>query len=306
MRWPTKAHHDTLLLCNVGWRGKMAKSAKLVFIHIPKCAGTAMTKSLRGAIVPQSEYIGISISTFGHFDKFDTCSEDCRATIVSDWSYLPNDTDFIYGHLQYQFTRRKYPGHRFLLLTREPRARLVSHWLYWRSNSDEALAPWGEWGEWVKSARQDFADFLSDPRAYSQTDNVAARLLLQPHPLIIDGHLIEESAFPDLKIALEEALDAMDLVGFTEDPGLIEKVEAFLDSSIKYDRENVTFIRDADKNLNVGEQVARVDPAILNRMTFLDNFVWQYALKRSGLARNFDEFADECFRRSTGKYGTPA
>ena len=137
-----------------------ATPAKIVFVHVPKCAGTAMTSALRSALGPQSQYIGLSISTFGNFQSFDTCASACRDTIVRNASDLPSEADFVYGHLQYQFTRKAYPDHQFLMLMREPRARLVSHWLYWRSNSDEALAPWGEWGEWVKSARQDFGTFL--------------------------------------------------------------------------------------------------------------------------------------------------
>lgn len=279
-----------------------ADSAQLVFVHLPKCAGTATTNALRTALKPQSEYIGLSISTFGHFNAFDTCSDACRDTIVWKASDLPPNADFVYGHLQYQFTKQAYPGHRFLLLMREPRSRLVSHWLYWRSNSDEALAPWGEWGEWVKSARQDFAAFLSDPRAFSQTDNVAARLLLQPHPLIRDGELIPEAEFANILPSLREALDSIDLVAFTEDPALQRKIERFIDRPLEYERENVTIIRSVDTDLDVKKQVELLNPALINRMTFLDKFVWHYALERSDFKGNIHEIAEKCFLRSITGY----
>jgi len=190
-------------------------------------------------------------------------------------------------------------------MMREPRARLVSHWLYWRSNSDEALAPWGEWGEWVKSARQDFATFLSDPRAFCQTDNVAARLLLQPHQLIENGKLIAEAAFAELEHALKTALDRIDFVGFTEDPILQLKLGHFIGQPIDYQRENVTTIRDVDADIDVVKQVNSVDPTVIGRMTYLDKFVWSHALERSGFTGSVDAFADQCFRRSIEGYSAP-
>ncbi len=111
-------------------------------MHLPKCAGTATTNAIRRALKPKSEYIALSISTFGCFDAFDTISDACRRTILLKVDDLPKDPEFVYGHLQFQFTKDAYPTHKFFLLMREPRSRLVSHWLYWRSNSDEALAPW--------------------------------------------------------------------------------------------------------------------------------------------------------------------
>lgn len=279
-----------------------AGSSKIVFVHLPKCGGTATTNALRRALKPRSEYFGHSISTFGHFEAFETCSDACLKTIVREASDLPPGADFVCGHLQYQFTRQAYPDHRFLLLMREPRSRLVSHWLYWRSNSDEVLAPWGEWGEWVKSARQDFAEFLSDPRGFSQTDNVAARMLLQPHPTIREGELIPRSGFADLESSIGEILDAIDSLGFTEDPELQQRLEQFIGQTLEYKRENVTFVRTDDLDLDVRKQVELVDPALIDRMTFLDGFVWRRTLERSGFTGNIGEFADQCFRQSLDGY----
>lgn len=272
-----------------------AVSPKIVFVHLPKCAGTATTNALRRALEPRSEYIGLSVSTFGHFEAFETCSDACKKTIVRDASDLPTHADFVYGHLQFQFTKQAYPHHRFLMLMREPRARLVSHWLYWRSVSDEDLLPWGEWGEWVKSARQDFGAFLSDPRSFSQTDNVAARMLLQPHEAIPDGELIRRSDFAALERSLAEALKFIDLLAFTEDRELHQKLEQFIGQPLEVKHENVTILRSADADLDVRRQIELADPELIERMTFLDRLVWRAALERAGFTGNMEVFADQCF-----------
>lgn len=277
-------------------------SSKIVFVHLPKCAGTATTNALRRALKPGSEYIGLSISTFGHFTAFDTCEKAYRDTIVRSASELPPNADFVYGHLQFQFTKQAYPGHKFLLLMREPRSRLLSQWLYWRSNSDEALAPWGEWGEWVKSARQDYADFLSDPRAFCQTDNVAARLLLQPHPLIPEGKLIEESAFGNLERLLKEALDSIDFVDFVENPFLSHKIRNFIKKPFSYKHENATFIRSNDNIFEIREIINNIDQDVVERMTYLDKFVWRYAFFRTKYSIKPDDFSNECFHKSVKRY----
>ncbi len=277
----------------------------IVFVHLPKCAGTATTNAIRRAMSPKSEYIGLSISTFGCFEEFDTISDACRNTIVWNADDLPSGPEFVYGHLQFQFTRKAYPAHRFLLLMREPRSRLVSHWLYWRSNSDEALAPWGTWGEWIKSSRQDFDEFVSDRRAFCQTDNVAARLLLQPHPAIREGQLIDESEFGKIKVSLKEALDSIHFVGFTEDQNLSQKLETFIGQPLKFERDNATTIRSADRNLDVRDQVQRIDPAMFERMTYLDKFVWEYALARSNFSGDIEDFRNRCFDRTLNGYHAP-
>lgn len=156
----------------------------IVFTHIPKAAGSALNVSLHRTLQPIRPLYGFDHAIFGSFRDFDGISENQRQHIYARPEDLPGNADFVGGHFAYSTTRQAFPSARHLTVLREPVARVLSQWVYWRAQDEVSLAGWGSWSARVRSAHRPLGAFLNDPMAACQTDNLALRMLLWPHPLV--------------------------------------------------------------------------------------------------------------------------
>ena len=183
-------------------RKRSAMDRPLAFMHVMKTSGVALRAGLR-EVLPSPEYIGgFDRGYFGAFRSFETMSPEIRQGIHEA---LPpaNGIDFVTGHLAYSTLIRGLPAARFMTVLREPRSRILSLWMYWRSMSDEEVSLFGAWRRVIRLTRQPFIEFLNRPEAACQTDNVYVRMLLWPHPLIPDDGFIDSAS--DGRLASEAA-----------------------------------------------------------------------------------------------------
>ena len=144
----------------------------LVFMHIPKTAGTALTAALSASLSPRHFVSGFDRVFFGDFNGFDTIDPALRQSIYLESKNLPANGDFVSGHISFSTLRRVYPAAQYFTVFREPVSRLLSFWLYWWSQTESQLRSWGDWANYVKRSRVPLGEFLcrqGNRRAHGQS-----------------------------------------------------------------------------------------------------------------------------------------
>lgn len=223
-----------------GLRTQSALDRPLAFMHIPKTSGTAVIDGLREVLPATPCTTGVDLSTFGSFRSFETADPLALKTLVRGALPPTEGTDFVTGHIAYSTLARSRPNARFMTILREPRSRILSLWMYWRSLSDDALRYWGAWTATVRLARRPLADFLDRPEAACHTDNVAVRMLLWPHPRIPDGGFIDSADDERLGEEAAARLKSFAFADVIENPQFEENLRTFLARPFVYRRVNET------------------------------------------------------------------
>jgi hypothetical protein len=223
-----------------GFQRCFASQRPLVFMHVPKSAGTALAAGLQAALLPNTVLAGFDASLFGTFSDYSGIAEPIRRLIHLPPAALPGDVQMVAGHFAFSGLRRAYRRGRFMTLLREPVCRLLSLWLFWRQHDDSMLAPWGRWGDHVRLSRQPLARFLRSPLVACQTDNQVLRQLLWPHPLIPDGGFIDPSHDRILVRQARQRLSRFGFVDAIENPGFSQRLEEWLGCPVPTERLNET------------------------------------------------------------------
>jgi hypothetical protein len=211
-----------------------------IFMHIPKTSGMALTKGLSEAIAPAQTLLGFDGVLFGGFRDFNSIDAAMRRNIYLDPSKLPPGVGLVAAHMAVSTTMRAYPKGQYITVLREPHTRILSHWLYWRSLTDDSLATWGTWAAFLRQARKPLSEFLTCRDVACQVDNLCVRMLLWPHPLIPDNDFI---ATRDDGVLLGEAITRLERFAYAdlvENPDLRSKLESWLGRRFVYPRTNET------------------------------------------------------------------
>jgi hypothetical protein len=159
---------------------RRAESRRAVgLLHVPKAGGTAVRNAVRSipgthATTPyfdEDMIAGVSVTGL---------PEAMRAEFVRDGELreLCSRYQLVVGH----FSGRHLLDagcRRLAVLLREPRARILSLYRYWRALNPTVLSDWGEWGATtVASAQFAFSEFLRSPHVWPATENAISRQIL--------------------------------------------------------------------------------------------------------------------------------
>lgn len=268
---------------------QMAATDAIVFMHVPKCAGEAFVNSLAHSLGTNSILRGFDRSLFGAFDDFDTVAEGLRNQIYLDRQPRHYSYAIIAGHKSLFSLQAAYRNQPLVTIMREPRIRLLSHYIFWRLIPDENLALWGRYGEYMKLARAPIGDFLKQRTIACQTDNIFTRFLLSPHPDIpVDGFIAERSREALIRDGLAK-LACFDFVDFIENPSIEQRLSDWLGRDTKLKLHNET-IPNANRAINLHLELT---PEALERMqslTAVDRQLWIY------LAEKLNAFPDAASR----------
>jgi len=248
-------------------------SRPLAFMHIPKTSGSALTFGLTSALRPSRIVGGFDHCLFGSFKEFDRIDAGLKQHIYASADEIPSNAQLIAGHIGFSTMRQAYPLAQCMTIMREPASRLLSHWLYWRQHSDAALQPWNVWADRVRYARHTLAIFLGSPLVACQTDNVALRMLLWPHPMIPSGDFIDpvyDQCLIDEAIAVCSGFDFIDII---ENLDFLKNLESWLGARIPYDRRNETF-PDPSIHTKLSAELTTEACDLLDARTRLDRRIW--------------------------------
>jgi len=248
-------------------------------MHIPKSAGTSLTEAMRAALNPRTSVLRrFDQCLFGDFRDFENMPDIVRQAIFRGPDQLEAGCDFVAGHLSWTTTHHAYPSAQFMTVLREPVSRLLSHWLFWRSLTDDQLAPWGrEWIVRLKQSRQPLRSFITAPNIASQTDNIAVRMLLWPHPLIPDGDFIDERHDETLRKEALARLNRFSFVNFLENPRLAGDISDWLKCPLTIPNLNETPALSTEFATDIASEIGGDTRRLLELRSRLDGQLWQHA-----------------------------
>jgi hypothetical protein len=216
-------------------------SHPLCFMHVQKCAGTSLRAALEAALPAGSlAPIHMDAENFVRID-FDRLAPHLRRRIAVTEEEAASLGRYkaIAGHFTLPSLARHAPLERIATVIREPRARLLSHFLYLRFKVPLRT----EWHPFDlhRLAEGSLRDFLSEPRAAIASDNRLCRMLLHGDPLIPDNDFIAAEHVEALAEAAWDRLARLGHVGLIEEPETVWRgVGDHFGVTLKPVRRNVT------------------------------------------------------------------
>lgn len=254
----------------------------VLFMHVPKTAGTSMNAAIAAALqAPPSARMDRAL--FGSFAAFDSMSDAVRQSIAMSPADYDPDARFVTGHATLHTLRQAYPRGNLFTLLREPRVRLLSLWLFWRGQPEEGAGAWGGWFDHaIRRARLPLESFLGSADLAGATDNVYARTVLWPDPLVpVTTFLPAEDAARLGRRALA-AYTALDHVDVIENPAHVARLGRWLGRDVEARRDNVTAPLQAGLCTTLLAELTPAALDLLDARTALDRQIWS-ALVRERL-----------------------
>lgn len=230
---------------------------KLIFLHIPKTAGTSLFCAMKDAYKKEDPS-----SLFFYTSEFE--------------DFIPNKFSLLAGHFHYNDVFNRYPDSHYLTVFREPCSRLLSLWLFWRTHEDSVLS---ENQEAVKISRFSLVEFLSNTDIALSIDNSFVRSILN-HPEIPKEGFIDPANDEQLFSEAIKIIDKFDFVDFIENPDFCENLEKFLGISIFLGFENKTNPIPKQYRSSFDDEFNQRAFFFLKMRTRLDFKIWEYILNK--------------------------
>jgi hypothetical protein len=152
----------------------------------------------------------------------------------------------------------------------------------------------------AQHAQRPLSEFLSDPAAAHQADNLCTRLLLGEHPLAPPDRFIA-----DPQAAAAEACARIDTLGYADvlerGADMYAGLEAWFGSPLSRERLNETDLSGGEP-VDVADFTNRTTMELVHARTAADRIVWAHVATRRGLApAGAADLADSVFAASVGR-----
>ena len=288
------------------WGGRQARyddRRRLCFMHIPKTSGVSVAFALRAALAPGTVIRGFDHVLFGGFARFDTVSPDERQHVYGCAAALPQVRTLISGHFAYSTLRAAYPDGQLITVLREPVSRLLSLWMFWRTQSDEALSPWGAWADYVSLARRPLQNFLDEKLIAAQTDNLAVRMLLWPHELIPADGFIDPAHDAFLLLQAQRRLEDFALVDIVDAPEMPSRIGSWLGRPFSCERHNETSTMPISVRAPLAPQLTARAFDLLEARSRLDLALWHGAFARTSDTAARSRLRQQSIMQNVARYG---
>src|SRR5579863_24533 len=261
------------------------KGSPTCFLHVPKSGGSSVHAALELALPPGSlAPRRFDKSLFTDFDAFDLLRPEARDLVALE----PHEVQAlgryraVSGHFSLTTLLQITNAASIATVLREPRARLLSLYMYWRiPNIGDFWAP----SRTADHARRPLREFLSEPHLAPVIDNVVCRMLLY-----VDARLREAdfAARADIESLAANAIERLDELGFV---GILELGEfvwrgmrQMFDVKLDPTMVNMT---EGFGGLIAMEQEGQLLTAetldLLERRTVADQMVYEHALALVGV-----------------------
>jgi hypothetical protein len=217
---------------------------------------------------------------FGSFARWDEVS-DVRQRMVCRHPEELSDAAVVTGHYCLDNLLVGATPDDVMVLFREPRGRLLSHYRYWRSWTEAEHASWDPYDGSRRAARSGWVEFLNDPVVAGQIDNVATRLLLGSHPLVPSAGFVAAEDVDELTRAATARLDRLgfvDVIAPRTDG--VEAVGAWCGLELAVERQNVTD-SSAGPSVDRDELVDGSADEVVARRTAVDRELWLAVAQRT-------------------------
>lgn len=285
---------------------KFIDTSPTCFLHIPKSAGLSIHSALEaslppGSLAPQR----VDSSLFCDFDDFELLRPEARAQIAAN----PRDVQSlrryraISGHFSLTTLLEITDASSVSTVLREPRARLLSLYMYWRTpDIGDFWAPYNV----TEYAHRPLSVFLSEPRLAPAVDNQVCRMLLHGDPRLPESGFAAPS---DIQSIAADAIALLDELGFV---GVLELgdrawrgVARLFEVTLALSKVNVTGELVSLAAIRPGETLFTADALdLLEQRNVADMLVYDHALVRAGLdVRERRRLSDGAFAHQLVKLG---
>jgi len=253
---------------------------RVAFLHVPKCAGTSFSAALIQAVKPRCAVGGFDRCLFGGFEDFGSLAPELRRDVYVGAQEISPFGDMLAGHFGLSTIRAWAPDAAVVMVLREPSARLLSHWTFWRSELTEAKLTMPGWDAYAVHTSKPLGGFLESREVACQTDNVAVRMLLWPHELIPAEDFIAPAHDEVLLAAAGRRLAALAFVNVIENPELGADVAGWLKRGFELRRLKVTPAVPAAWRTDLDAELTPAARAALADRTRLDRVLWARVCRR--------------------------
>jgi 2-polyprenyl-3-methyl-5-hydroxy-6-metoxy-1,4-benzoquinol methylase len=286
--------------------------ARLAYLHLPKAAGTSIRASLAQHF-DDDETVPFSFDRylFGNFDAHDELQ---YRVFLGDPAELAGYR-YMEGHWTLPTVLGGFAPDDVACVLREPRSRFLSHYTFWRSWPESSHELWEPY-RIARLAGQPLSAYATDDRVAHQSDNLATRLILGPHPLVPVGGFIADAHGDALA---EEACAQLDELGFVD---VLERGDEVYAAFEQWCGESLARTRLNETDQAGGEPVDvddLVDPAtarLVEARNRIDLVIWHHVAQRRGLdertARSLADSTCEATRErvitansAVGRYRVP-
>ena len=274
-------------------------------MHVQKCAGQSLYAALdaalpSGSLAPRR----MEPANFCAFEDFHLLGPDARARVALDDDELLELRGYraVFGHFTLPTLMRLAPLADIATVLREPRARLLSYYVYLRCKV-ALRTMWAPYDVYVPAERP-LAGFLAEPRVAVQTDNRFCRVVMHGDPRVRPGEFIDEADLEPLAAASVERLDRLGFVGLLEDREVAWRgVGRLFGVELAPARENVT----GEEEVWPGAlPVAPIDGQeahdLLERRTRADAIVYRHVAARTRGDDGARRLAEDAFAGALASY----
>jgi hypothetical protein len=273
----------------------------LVFLHIPKCSGIAVSFALLDAARAPRVFFGFDRAFFGGFSDFASVAEENRSFIHLTPDTIPKNERFVRAHMSLSTLRAAYPRGTFMTVLREPVCRILSHFAFWRGFSAAQKAAWGSWAARSGLAQEDLETFLDAPEIACQIDNVATRLLLWPHRHIPDSAMIDPAHDAALLKAAHARLNSLDFVDAIENPSFHTHLSEWIGAPLIASRQNETETLPPALRTRLDHELTPRAASLLTARSRLDLALWRSTLRAQAPRVDVDAMRQEALMRGIAR-----
>jgi hypothetical protein len=183
----------------------------MCFLHIPKSAGSSIFAALEAALPPGSLAPQRSdASLFCDFEHFELLPPEARSQVAASPGEIRSLGRYraVSGHFSLPTLLQITDASSICTVLREPRARLLSLYMYWRTPGiGEGWVPYRV----HEHARHPLSKFLTEPSLAPALDNQVCRMLLHGDPRLPESSFATES---DIEAIAMDAIERLETLGF--------------------------------------------------------------------------------------------
>jgi hypothetical protein len=276
------------------------------FLHIPKSAGGSIHLALEEALSPGSlAPQRFDSSLFCDFDDFDSLRPEARSQVVTNSRELQSLGRYraVSGHFSLTALLQIADASSISTVLREPRTRLLSLYMYWRTpNIGDFWTPYRV----TEYAQRPFSAFLSESRVAQTVDNQVCRMLLHPDSRLPESGFAAQSDIESIAADAIERLDALGFVGVLElGDSVWQGLARLFDVKLKPAKLNVTEELGDPTATGLGEQLLTVETLdLIEQRNAADLLVYDHALAHAGLdVRERRQLSDGAYAHELVKLG---
>jgi hypothetical protein len=276
------------------------------FLHVPKSAGSSVYAALEAALPPGSiAPRRFDKSIFADFRDFGLLRQEVRDLVALDRDEVHALSSYraVCGHFSLATLLQITAASSISTVLREPRARLLSLYMYWRVPG--IGDPWGPYRA-NDHAQRPLWEFLSEPRLAPVLDNQVCRMLLDGDPRLPELGFAAQSDIESIAACAIEQLEMLGFVGVVElGDSAWRGLAQMFDVKLEPTELNVTEELEAPVATKAGEKLLTTETLdLIEQRSAADLLVYDHALTRAGLdAGERRRLTQDAFARQLVKLG---